>query len=71
MHPFQPIFETHQAPVPLSSFQGQGTFITQTTQRPYTKFTLHCPQSNSKALDTCTPSQPTSLTEQNLSQIHL
>ena len=45
-HPFQPKFEAHQPPIPLSPHQAQGTFITQTTQRPYTKFTLHCPQSN-------------------------
>ena len=31
---------------PLSPYQDQGSFITQTTQRPYTKFMLHCPQSN-------------------------
>ena len=45
-HPFQPNFEAHQPPIPLSPYQAQGTFIIQTPQRPYTKFTLHCPQSN-------------------------
>ena len=45
-HPFPPISEAHQPPIPLSPYQAHGTFITQTTQRPYTKFTLHFPQSN-------------------------
>ena len=68
-HPFQPKFEAHQPPIHLSPHQDQGSFITQTTQRPYKTFTLHCPQSNIKALATCTSSQPTSFTEQNSSPI--
>ena len=45
-HHFQPNFEAHQQPIPLSPFQGQGSFVTQATQRPYTNFTLHHPQCN-------------------------
>ena len=55
-HPFQPNFEAHQPPIPLSPYQAQGTFITQTTQRPYTKFTYIFPNPTTMALATCTPS---------------
>ena len=42
-HKFQPNFEAHQPAIPLSTFQGMGSFVTQTTQMPHTKFTLHQP----------------------------
>ena len=42
-HQFQSNFEANQPPIPLSPFQGQGSFVAQTTQRPYTKLTLYCP----------------------------
>ena len=42
-HQFQSNFEANQPSIPLSPFQGQGSFVTQTTQRPYTKLTLYCP----------------------------
>ena len=70
-HPFQPNFEAHQPCIPLSPYQGQGTFIIQTTQQPYTNSPYIIPNLTTKALTTCTPSQPTSFTEQNSSQIHL
>ena len=34
-------FEAHQPPIPLSPLIGLQSFVTQTTQRPHTKFTLH------------------------------
>ena len=34
-HKFQPKFEAHQPPLPLSTFQGMGSFVTQTTLRPH------------------------------------
>ena len=34
-HKFQPNFEAHQPPLPLSTFQGMGSFVTQTTLRPH------------------------------------
>ena len=66
MDQFQHNFEAHQPPVPLSPYQDQGTFITQTTQNsPYI-----VPNPTTKELATCTPPQPTHFTEQNSSPNH-
>ena len=68
---FQPNFEAHQPPIPLSTLQGLGLFVTQTNQRLHTNFTLHQPNPTTKDSNTCTPSQTTSFIVQNPSQIHL
>ena len=54
----------------MSPFQGQGSFVTQTTQRPYTNSPYIVPNPTTKDLTACTPSQPTSFTKQSSSQIH-